>query len=243
VKDVVRWYSPRLEQELPLVRWGHYGRPVLLFPTAGGDAEECERFLMIDALAQLLHAGRIKVYACESVAGAAWTSKKHSPRYCSRLQNLFDAYVYEEVVPAIRADCRSPDIDIITAGASIGAFNALATICRHPDVFSTAVCMSGTYDVAHWLNGELNLDFYYCSPLHYLPQLGESEQLARLRQRFVILPTGEGRWEDPSQSWRVAEVLGAKGIPNRVDPWGEDFDHDWMTWRAMLPLYLDQLTR
>ncbi len=29
-----------------LVRWGTYGQPVLLFPTAGGDAEEIERFLL-----------------------------------------------------------------------------------------------------------------------------------------------------------------------------------------------------
>jgi len=36
-----RWYTHRLYQEVRLSRWGHYGRPVLLFPTAGGDSEEC----------------------------------------------------------------------------------------------------------------------------------------------------------------------------------------------------------
>ena len=39
----------------------------------------------------------------------------------------------------------------------------------------------------------------------------------------------------------MAGVLGAKGIPNRVDPWGHDFDHDWPTWRRMLPGYLNDL--
>ena len=39
-KDVTRWYTKCLEQDVQLVRWGHYGTPVLLFPTAGGDAEE-----------------------------------------------------------------------------------------------------------------------------------------------------------------------------------------------------------
>ena len=33
------WYSERLEQPIGLARWGHYGVPVLVFPTAGGDAE------------------------------------------------------------------------------------------------------------------------------------------------------------------------------------------------------------
>ena len=39
----------------------------------------------------------------------------------------------------------------------------------------------------------------------------------------------------------IADVLGAKGIPNRVDPWGREWDHDWPSWRAMLPRYLDEL--
>jgi esterase/lipase superfamily enzyme len=40
----------------------------------------------------------------------------------------------------------------------------------------------------------------------------------------------------------MADALGAKGIPNRVEPWGPEWDHDWPTWRHMLPLYLDRLT-
>ena len=241
MKESTSWFSPRVERDIRLVRWGHFGAPVLLFPTAGGDAEECERFLMIRALQPLLEAGRIKVYSVDSIAGEAWLSGRHSPAYCSRLQTLFDASLYREVVPAIRRDCKAPDIEILTAGASIGAFNALSLLCRHPDVFAKAICMSGTYDLSGWLDGEWNDDFYFNSPLHYLPGLGETEQLHRLRQGFIVLPTGEGQWEDPGQSWRMAEVLGAKGIPNRVDPWGPHYDHDWPTWREMLPRYLDEL--
>ncbi len=241
MKESESWHSPRVERQIRLVRWGHYGTPVLLFPTAGGDAEECERFLMIQVLRPLLDAGRIKVYSVDSVASHAWVSGRHSPDYCSRLQALFDACLYHEVAPAIRADCGSPDIEILTAGASIGALNALAVLCRHPDVFAKAICMSGTYDLSGWLGGRWNDDFYFSSPLHYLPDLGESEQLRRLRQRFIVLPTGEGRWEDPEQSWRMAGVLGAKGIPNRVDAWGAHYDHDWPTWREMLPKYLAEL--
>ena len=44
-------------------------------------------------------------------------------------------------------------------------------------------------------------------------------------------------------SWRMAAVLGSKGVPNWVDPWGPEHDHDWPTWRQMLPIYLDDLTR
>lgn len=238
-KDVTRWHSSRLEQDVQLVRWGHLGTPVLLFPTAGGDAEEVERFHLIRVLEPLIDGGRVKVYSTDSVSGRAWISGDHSGEFCSRLQNLFDDFIYREITPAIRNDCNSDDIEIITAGASIGAFNAVATVCRHPDAFRMAIAMSGTYDLSKYLEGHMNEDFYFSSPLHYLPGL-EGPQLELLRKRFILLPTGEGNYEDIGESWRMARILGAKGIPNRVDPWGAEWHHDWETWRAMLPKYLDE---
>lgn len=241
MKESSTWYSPRLACDIRLVRWGHYGTPVLLFPTAGGDAEEVERFQLIGVLWPLIEAGRIKVYSCDSVAGRVWIDAGQSPAFRARIQNLYDGCIRHEVVPAIRVDCASDDIEIVTAGASIGAFNAVASVCRHPDVFRAAIGMSGTYDLQPWLNGEFFEDFYFSSPLHYLPGLGEGAQLAALRRRFVLLAYGEGRWEDPEESWRLARTLGDKGVPNRVDVWGREWDHDWPTWREMLPRYLSDL--
>ena len=239
-KNWFAWQTHRLPCPARVVRWGHYGRPVLLFPTAGGDCEETEREGLIGSLAGLVDAGRVKVYSVDSVAGQHWVSRQHSPEYCSRVQSLFDAYVYEEVVPLIRRDCASSGIEIIAAGASIGAFNAVASLCRHPDAFCLALGMSGTYDLSRHLRGRWNQDFYYSSPLHYLPGLMPGWQLDALRRRFVILATGSGRWEDTGESWRMADVLGSKGVPNRVDDWGPAFDHDWPTWRQMLPKYLGE---
>jgi len=63
MKTASRWFSPRIEQDISLVRWGHWGQPVLVFPTAGGDAEEIERMHLIGVLGPLIEAGRIKVDA------------------------------------------------------------------------------------------------------------------------------------------------------------------------------------
>jgi esterase/lipase superfamily enzyme len=242
VKEKITWYSHRLEEENTLVRWGTYGTPVLLYPTAGGDAEESERFLMLQVLDPLLQAGRIKVYAVDSTAGRVIASGRSSAEHCSWIQSQFLSYVYHEVVPAIRRDCDSPDIEIISAGASIGAFNALATLCRYPDAFRTAICLSGTFDLVRFLpNHSYTMDFYFSSPIHFLPNLEGGAQLDRLRTRFALFAFGEGRWEDPQESWRMAGVLGSKGVPNRVDSWGPDYDHQWPTWREMLPKYLDEL--
>ena len=90
--------------------------------------------------------------------------------------------------------------------------------------------------------GEINQDYYFSAPLNFVPNLSEGPQLQALRRRFVLLPTGEGPYEDPSESWRMGQVLGSKGVPIRVDFWGDDYRHDWTTWREMLPKYLGEMT-
>jgi esterase/lipase superfamily enzyme len=240
VKSVESWHSASIEGELRLVRWGEVGVPVLVFPTAGGDAEEIERFGLIEALDPLLASGKIKVYSVDSVAGRSLLEKR-DPAHTAWLFNSFSSAIGEELAPAIRADCKSADIELIAAGASIGAFNAVSALCRHPDVFRAAVAMSGTYDLSPQLGGDFGDDFYFASPLHFLPDLS-GPQLDDIRARSVVLATGSGAWEDPDQTWEMARVLGSKGIPNRVDVWSSDYEHDWVTWRAMLPLYLESLT-
>ena len=78
MKTVQRWFSDRLQDEITVVRWGTFGRPVLVFPSAGGDAEEIERFGLVDACGQLLAGGPIKLYSVDSVAGQAMITKAGS---------------------------------------------------------------------------------------------------------------------------------------------------------------------
>ena len=236
------WHSSRLESRVGFARWGHWGQPVLVFPTAGGDAGEIERMGLIDALAPLLGAGRIKVYSCDSVAGVALARREGSPEHRCWLFKQFGEYVAHEALPAIRADCGGAEVTPIVAGASIGAFNALGVLCRYPHLFRAAIGMSGTYALERLLGHPGNVDYHLAAPLRFLPDHPEGEALERLRTRFAVLAHGQGRWEDPGESWRMADALGARGIPNRVDTWGPDDDHDWPTWRRMLPLYLDELT-
>jgi esterase/lipase superfamily enzyme len=113
-------------------------------------------------------------------------------------------------------------------------------LCRHPELFEAALGMSGTYRLQSLLEGQFSDDLYFASPVDFLPGL-EGPQLDVLRQRRVILASGEGAWEDIGESWALADALGAKGVPNRVDSWGPDFEHDWPTWWRMLPQYLDEL--
>jgi esterase/lipase superfamily enzyme len=240
VKVTDRWYSERLDREVTVARWGEVGVPFLIYPTAGGDAEEIERFLVIDTLSEYLEAGLIKVYSCDSIAGRAMLTGEGTPAHRMRLIDHFLNFIGEELVPAIRTDCGSEDIGIMVGGASIGAFNALATICRFPQAFTHALCMSGTYDLERFLKAPIIRDFYVSSPIHYLHEL-EGARLEALRTRFILLASGEGKAEDIDESWRAAALLGQREIPNRVDSWGVEWEHDWPTWRNMLYRYAPEL--
>jgi esterase/lipase superfamily enzyme len=156
------------------------------------------------------------------------------------LLNQFHDCVVNEVVPAIRSDLGGHETPIVVAGASIGAFNAVAVLCRYPHVFRAAVGMSGTYRVDRFYEHQFTQDLYFASPMHFLDGL-DGPALDLLRTRFAILAAGQGAWEDIGESWAVADALGRKGVPNRVDAWGEEWPHDWQTWHRMLPLYLDEL--
>ena len=241
MKTVERWFSGRVQQEITVVRWGTFGRPVLVFPSAGGDAEEIERFGLVDACGPLLAEGLVKLYSVDSVAGRAMITKADSPEHRMWLLNQFHECVRWEVVPAIHADLGGQAMDVIATGASIGAFNAVAVLCRYPDVFGAAIGMSGSYRIERFYDGAWSHDLYYSAPLQFLPGL-EGPQLDRLRGRFAVLASGEGAWENVGESWQMAAALGAKAVPNRVDNWGPQWEHDWQTWRQMLPQYLRELS-
>ena len=241
VKTVERWFSGRLQEEITVVRWGTFGRPVLIFPSAGGDAEEIERHGLVDACGPLLAEGRVKLYSADSVAGRAMVARAGPAEHRMWLLNQFHECIRREVVPAIHADLGGQVMDVIAGGASIGAFNAVAMLCRYPDVFSAAIGMSGSYRIERFYDEASSQDLYFSAPLQFLPGLA-GPQLDLLRGRFAILASGDGRWEDVGESWQMASALGAKGIPNRVDNWGAEWDHEWTTWRAMLPQYLAELT-
>ncbi len=42
-----------------------------------------------------------------------------------------------------------------------------------------------------------------------------------------------------TRSRTLSNILNAKSIPHELDIWGPDMGHDWPTWRAMLPYYLE----
>lgn len=228
-KQAWTWTTPRLTEPARLARWGHFGAPVLIFPTAGGDFEEIERFHLISALGELIERGRMKAYSVDGLWMRAYLSAKGSGADCEPVRKAYDSYLYEDVLPRIRADCQDPRIEPILAGASRGACMAIGTLLRHPEVFRVAIAVSLIDDSTTGCSTDFG-------PHGAVPET--QARLEKLRQRSFVLGTGEGDYERPADSRRLSEALAAKGIPCRLSLWGVSRQHTWATWRDVLPRLL-----
>jgi esterase/lipase superfamily enzyme len=229
--------------EMPLVAYGHAGRPLLMFPTAAADYLEYERFHLVDAIKPLIEAGRVRAYSINSVNRYSLLNDKASPEWKAELLTRFDRYITDEVLPLIRNDMGGgADARPVTTGASLGAFLSANAYFRHPDLFRGVIAMSGSYDIRSYLKGYQDDNVYFNNPVDYLSNLNDNHYLPMLRRaEAIIIVTGQGAYEAPERSRHLSEVLNSKGIPHALELWGHDVNHDWPWWRKMLPYYLDKL--
>src|SRR6266568_87726 len=90
-REYHRWYSHRLGMELGVVVYGHWGPPLLGFPTSAGDEWELEGQSMVGALADFIDAGRIKFFTVNSINGHSFYDKSSHPFHRSYVQAVFDS--------------------------------------------------------------------------------------------------------------------------------------------------------
>ena len=195
-REYHRWYSHRLGMELGVVVYGHWGPPLLGFPTSAGDEWELEGQGLIGSLAPLIDAGRVKFFSVNSVNWAGLYNKSAHPFHRSYVQSQFDAYVREEVVPFIWDNCQSPGLAISTMGASFGAYHAANTLFKHPDVIRRCFALSGVYDIRGFMSGMYDDNTYFNNPVDYL---------ANLSDPMDFRPAGAVRYSYRHRQWSLGE--------------------------------------
>jgi len=236
-----RWYSHRLGKEMGIRVHGHYGQPMVVFPTSGGDEWEYENQGVVAALGAHVDGGRVKLFCVDSVNDESWYNKQAHPAHRTYLQSMYDAYVSLEVAPFIQNHCQTPGIAITTTGSSFGAYHAANTVLKHPDLFRRCLALSGVYDLRRFMDGHYDDNFYFNNPVDYVANLADGWYLHNLHQCDIRLATGHGPWEESGPTYRLSEVLRARGIPHAVDDWGPDGGHDWPYWKRQMDVYLSRL--
>ena len=238
-KELASWFSPALQKEMPIVAYGDYGFALLLVPTAAADYLEYERFQLMDTLAPFINAGKVRIFSINSINNESWLNTEMAGEHKAIRQNQFNEYVFNEVIPFIKNNT-SAETPIITCGASFGALHSMNLFLKRPDLIDGVIAMSGVYDLTEYTKGFYDDQVYFNSPQHYMSNLQDEWYLQHIRKsQHIHILTGSGDYEDPEASRRFSDVLHAKGIPHALDIWGHEWKHDWPTWRAMLPVYLD----
>ncbi len=233
----VELYSPAIGAAATVAVYGHWGRPVLVFPSEQGRAADFANNGMVDAVSGLLEAGRVKLYCVDSYDSQSWAAKHRPLEDRARAHGGYRSWIVDQVAPFIAEDCGGIGEGIATAGCSMGAYHALNFALQRADLFPLALCFSGNYDPSGWDSwGERGDEAYFNNPVDYIPNLN-GEHLDWLRTRLsILLVCGQGQWEDTTGSLdstrAMAGLLSAKGIRHELDLWGYDVPHDWPSWRA-----------
>lgn len=232
--------GPSLGRSVHVWKYGHFGPPVVVFPTAAGFAHEWQQQGMVEALGPLLAAGRIKLYCPESNVAEAFTRREADPAWRISRASAYERWVLEVLVPFVYDDCRSARLPIAATGASLGALYAANMALKFPETFHWALCMSGRYEITGFLDGYASHESYFHNPLAYVPNLA-GDALRRVRDHTgLTLVCGQGKWEEGciEETQALGAVLADKGIGCHLDLWGHDVSHDWIWWRRQAQHHL-----
>lgn len=219
--------------------YGHWGRPVIAFPSEQGEPADWEDRGMVDALGGLLAEGRLKLYCVSSYDSQSWKAGVELEE-AARRHGFYEWWVLERLMPFVQDDAKAHDA--IVTGASFGAYHAVNFCLKRADLFPLAIGMSGVYDVSRTGGGERGDALYFSNPMDYVQNL-HGDHLDWLRGRAsLLLLCGQGQWEDTTgaleSTKRFAWLLGEKGIRHELDLWGHDVPHDWPSWRRQLAHHL-----
>jgi esterase/lipase superfamily enzyme len=235
--------APGFDRPGTVIRYGHWGRPVVVFPSEQGRAWDYENNGMVGAVADLVEGGRVKLYCVDSFDAESWGDRSVALEERARRHQAYESWVTNEVAGLIAADS-SGATDAIVTGCSLGAFHALQLALTRADLFPVAICQSGNYDPSQWYAwGDRGDASYFTNPTDYVPHL-HGDHLDWLRGRLhVVLTVGQGAWEThPTRSLpsahHMAGLLAEKQISHELDVWGHDVAHDWDWWQKQIAHHL-----
>jgi esterase/lipase superfamily enzyme len=226
---------------MELLVFGHAGAKVLVFPTRDGRFHEYEDLRIVHSLAHKVDAGELQLYCVEGLAHETFYCWWRHPADRIRRYMEYEEYLLNEVLPLMASKNGHPCT--ISHGCSLGAFFAANIAFRHPHLFRKLCAFSGRYDLTHGIEhfddlfgGYYDENVYYNTPLHFLPNLGESAQLHALRSMDIVLTVGR---DDPflGNNHYFSRLLREKRISHRLHEW-DGRAHQGSAWRKMAPLYV-----
>lgn len=229
----IDFYSHHLGRSLEVVISGHWGFPILMFPTSMGNVYQNRDFGLLHTIENEINSGKYKVFNVETIDFQSFYGKELAPSVKIYNYNQYSKFLKNELLPFIQRTCNVHRIGV--AGCSFGAYHAANFAFKNPDSIDFVLAMSGAYSIKSFMNGYYDDNVYFNNPVDYL-QNAESWQFNHMN---IVLGTSD--WDIcRKDTIELSSILANKGINHWYDErkWA---NHDWPLWNSMFPDYLSKV--
>lgn len=232
-KQYVKYYSHNLGRDTDMLVYGHWGYPVLLFPTTLGNYYQATEMGLINAVAPLIQSGKYKIYCIGTNDEESWYCNHIHPAEKINNHIRYDQFLSSELLPFIQNECNVEKIGV--AGCSFGGYHAANFAFKHPYLVAYLISMSGIFDLKSFMKGYYDDNFYFNNPADFM----QNEQGWRYNHMNIILGTSE---LDIclEQNIEMSSTLNRLGVEHWLDIHGNE-EHDWPLWQRMFHYYLSRI--
>ena len=241
--EELSWYSDRLNREMRIKIYGHYGPAFIAFPCQDKQSDDFSNNGMIDALSYYLESGKMKLFCLDSNDDETVSSSSWDKGYAAYKFEMYHQYVVNEVIPFV-INAQEGYNEIYLIGCSMGASHAANNFFRRPELFSGFIALSGKYDIASFFGGYFDENVYNNSPIHYLENLDGSHYYINLynsKKMFVVVGRGAFEHLVINSNYRLAEIAYNKSVHIDFYFWDENSVHDWSSWLYQMPYFVDKV--
>lgn len=226
-------FSSHLGTDVPVLVSGHYGYPVILFPTSLGKFDQNKDFGLIDSVSHWINEGKIKIYSVGTFDAMTFYNEDMPPAMRMHNYTLYDRFLSEELAPRILHETNNQKLGV--AGCSFGGYHAANFAFRHPEKTKYLMSMGGAFDIKPRLSGFYSDDVYFNNPPDFLPDATHPD----LWQMHIALGSSDHDF-CKNDNVQLSQILQKKNINHWLDI-RKGLTHDWPAWKMMFPDYIYQL--
>ncbi len=226
----IQYYSNYLSRNINLEITGHWGYPILMFPSSYGQYIQNRDFGLNASVMEYVDNGRIKLYNVETIDGLSFYAENMNSETKIHNYELYMQFLSQELMPYIQRECNTHRMAV--AGVSFGGYHAANTAFRFPDMVSHLFSMSGVFNIRKFVPLSDDMRIYFNCPDEFV----QNEEGWKYHHMNIVLSTSD--WDScrPANQ-HMAGILSSKGIPHWYDEkkW---VAHDWPLWRMVFPEYI-----
>tara|TARA_R110002051_G_C8751123_1_gene500218 strand:- start:3106 stop:3816 length:711 start_codon:yes stop_codon:yes gene_type:complete len=228
----IQYYSNTLDRNISMEVTGHWGYPILLFPSSGGSYTQNNDFGLNQSVMHFIDQGRIKLYNVETLDMLTFYDDNLASEIKIQRYELYMRFLQTELIPYIQNQCNVPRIAV--GGCSFGGYHAGNTAFRFPDLVSHLFSMSGVFNIRNFTPLSDDMAIYFNCPDEFM----RNEEPWKYNHMEIVLSTSD--WDScQPKNLHMSHILNEKGIHHWYDEkkW---IEHDWPLWKMAFPEYVER---